>query len=71
MGWDREMWVKAQGLLSVMKSLSFLVAFITVKNVLEIMQPLTVKLQKRDIYRYFERLRFDRQYKRGSKGAPF
>ena len=31
-------------LLSVMKSSSFLVAFITVKNVLEIIKPLTVKL---------------------------
>ena len=48
--WDRETRVKAQGLLCVMKSSSFLVAFITVKNVLEIIKPLTVKLQKRDIY---------------------
>ena len=32
-----------------MKSSSFHVAFITVKNVLEIITPLTVKLQKRDI----------------------
>ncbi|KAK3094432.1 hypothetical protein FSP39_001685 [Pinctada imbricata] len=47
--WDRETRVKAQGLLSVMKSSSFLVAFVTVKNVLEIIKPLTVKLQKRDI----------------------
>ena len=49
MGWARETRVKAQGLLSVMKSSIFLVAFITVKNVLEIIKPLTVKLQKRDI----------------------
>ena len=42
-GLDRETRVKAQGLLSVMKSSSFLVAFITVKNVLEIIKPLTVK----------------------------
>ena len=48
-GWVREMRVKAQGLLSVMKSSSFLVAFITVKNILEIIKPLTLKLQKRDI----------------------
>ena len=32
-----------------MKSSSFLVAFITVKNGLEIIKTLTVKLQKRDI----------------------
>ena len=32
-----------------MKSSSFLVEFITVKNVLEIFKPLTVKLQKSDI----------------------
>ena len=50
LGWDRaKRGVKAQGLLSVMKSSSFLVAFITVKNGLEIIKTLTVKLQKRDI----------------------
>ena len=32
-----------------MKSSSFLVALITVKNVLEIIKPLTVKLQKREV----------------------
>ena len=35
------------GLSSVMKSSSL--AFITVKNILEIIKPLTVKLQKRDV----------------------
>lgn len=47
--WDRETRVKAQGLLSVMKSSSFFVAFVTAKNLLEIIKPLTVKLQKPDI----------------------
>jgi hypothetical protein len=47
--WDRETRTKAQGLLSIMKSSSFLIAFVTMKNILEIIKPLTVKLQKRDL----------------------
>ena len=45
-GWDRETRVKAGPRTA---SSSFLVAFITVKNVLEIIKPFTVKLLKRDI----------------------
>ncbi|CAC5408033.1 unnamed protein product [Mytilus coruscus] len=46
--WDRETRIKAQGLLSTVKTSSFIVAFITVKSCLETIKPLSIKLQKRD-----------------------
>ena len=46
--WDRKTRIKAQGLLSTIKTAMFIVAFITVKNCLEIIKPLSIKLQKRD-----------------------
>jgi hypothetical protein len=39
--WDRETRIKAQCLLSTIKTAMFIVAFITVKNCLEIIKPLS------------------------------
>lgn len=46
--WDSETKTKAQGLLHSLKSISFISSFISVKNILEILKPLAVKLQKKD-----------------------
>ena len=46
--WDRETRVKAQGLLSSMKTSSNIVAFQVVRNTLEVIRPLATKLQKQD-----------------------
>lgn len=54
--WDRETRTKAQGLLHTMESSMFIVAFVTVKNCLEVIKPAAVKLQKReqDIYSAYQ-----------------
>lgn len=47
--WDRESRIKAQGLLSTLLSSAFMMAFFIAKNVLDLVKPLAVKLQKRDL----------------------
>lgn len=47
--WDRESRIKAQGLLSTLLSSAFIMAFFIAKNVLDLIKPLAVKLQKRDL----------------------
>lgn len=53
--WDTETGAKAQGLLHALKDPRILVAFIVTKNVLEIIKPIAIKLQKKDediVYAY-------------------
>ena len=53
--WDQETRTKAQGLLTSLTSSHAIIAFITIKNVLENVRPLASKLQKRnlDIYQVY------------------
>ena len=46
--WDSDSKVKAQGLLHSLKSTQNIVAFLVAKNVLELIRPIAVKLQKKD-----------------------
>ncbi|KAK3094004.1 hypothetical protein FSP39_022800 [Pinctada imbricata] len=47
--WDAQTKVTAQGILSTLTSFSFLVTFVLVKAVLEIVKPIAAKLQKHDL----------------------
>ena len=54
--WDRETRVKAQGLLTSLKTSEHIVAFCVAKNALEVLKPLASKLQKKDqdVYQAYE-----------------
>ena len=47
--WDAQTKVTAKGILSTLTSFSFLMTFVCVKAVLEIVKPIAAKLQKRDL----------------------
>jgi hypothetical protein len=46
--WDRESRARAQGMLAALKSSENIVSLIVAKNALEVLRPITVKLQKQD-----------------------
>jgi len=47
--WDRDSKITAQGLLSSLTNFTVLITFVFVRQILDTVKPLTVKLQKRDV----------------------